>query len=124
MKEREILEKAAKAAGYDAGHKWNAERLLLDPPVMALCIPNVSTGWNPLEDNGHALSLAVKLGMRVCVNNESGFSWVKNFVGSYPHGDDAEFATRLAIVMAAAQSFDKQQKSKAQPSPSKLESDN
>lgn len=116
MKEREILEKAAKAA--DVEITW--ENSLSHPERIERFrgLPN-HFAWNPLEDNADAFALAVKMGFRVCVNNESGFSWVKNFVGSYPHGDDAEFATRLAIVMAAAQSFDKQQKSKAQPSPSK-----
>ena len=62
MTDRELLELAARACGYDTSHNWNAERLELDPPVDALCIAEVSTGWNPLEDDGQALRLAISLG--------------------------------------------------------------
>ena len=63
MTDRELLERAAHACGYDTSHRWNAERLTLDPPVDALCIDGVSTGWNPLEDDGQALRLAIALGV-------------------------------------------------------------
>jgi hypothetical protein len=61
--DRELLELAAKACGFDTSHRWNAERLTLDPPVVALCIDGVSTGWNPLDDDGDALRLAISLGV-------------------------------------------------------------
>lgn len=35
--DRELLELAAKAAGYTTSHPWNAERLTMNPPVDALC---------------------------------------------------------------------------------------
>ncbi|WP_031254262.1 hypothetical protein [Curvibacter lanceolatus] len=64
MTDRELLESAARAAGYTTDHKWNAERLLLDPPVMALVAYRdgelVSTGWNPLENDGDAFRLGIK----------------------------------------------------------------
>lgn len=63
MTDRDLLELAARACGYDTTHHWNAERLALDPPVDALCIAEVSTGWNPLEDDGQALRLAIALGV-------------------------------------------------------------
>src|SRR5690625_1134478 len=63
--DRELLELAAKAAGYDTSHQWNADRMEMDPPVASLCIPGVSTAWNPLEEDGDALRLAVRLGITI-----------------------------------------------------------
>jgi len=33
MTDRELLELAAKSAGYDTSHEWNVLRLKIDPPV-------------------------------------------------------------------------------------------
>ena len=65
LTDREMLEIAARACGYDTKHSWNAHRLTLDPPVIALCIPNVHSGWNPLEDDGQALRLANDKGISI-----------------------------------------------------------
>lgn len=110
MTDRELLELAAKACGYDTSHPWNAERLTLDPPVFALCIDGVSTGWNPLSDDGHALRLAVKLQALVSQHLSyasvcfpygpmalRGQSWCEHYK------DDPCAATRRAIVRAAAE---------------------
>lgn len=61
MNDRELLELAAKACGYDTSNHWNAERLKLDPPVIGLVIDGVSTNWNPIDIDGQALRLAVTL---------------------------------------------------------------
>ena len=114
MTDRELLELAAKACGYDTSHRWNAERLLLDPPVIDLCIPNVSTGWNPLIDDGDALRLAVKLGIkerepvRICIeyqhDGEQAFTCIEHRGETTQyHTDDPYAATRRAIVRAAAE---------------------
>jgi hypothetical protein len=102
MTDRELLELAAKAAGMtidthyvDGGASvWEGERHHSD------WIPD----WNPLNDDGDALRLAVKFGF--CVNikercvvagNSPKNDWQQ------PLGDDPLAATRRAIVKAAAE---------------------
>lgn len=71
--DRELLEWAAKAAGYTTNHPWNAERLTLNPPVDALYVMNengvVHTAWNPFDDSGAALNLACTLYMTVKIDD-------------------------------------------------------
>lgn len=107
--DRELLELAAKACGYDTAHHWNAYRLTLNPPVESLCIGGVSTAWNPLRDDGHALRLAVKLGLSIqlgtykvaveFIPQEDGSS----ICVSEGYDNDEYAATRRAIVRAAAE---------------------
>lgn len=109
MTDRELLELAAKAAGYNTGHRWNRERLEMDTPVMAMVVHDsagqlVSTGWNPLDDDGQALRLAVKLG--ICVvfmedNDSVGAEHSRHGVIIIEAMDN--FGTRRAIVRAAAE---------------------
>ena len=114
--DRELLELAAKAVGYQTGHKWNRERLEMDPPVTAMVVHDaagelVSTGWNPLDDDGQALRLAVKL--RMTVINLTGLCEVmfdnngREDAISQDDGNDGELhddeITRRAIVRAAAE---------------------
>lgn len=111
--DRELLEQAAKAAGYPTNHPCNAERLLLEPPVIGLCIEGVSTNWNPLTDDGHALRLAVKLEMDMYFGDDEGtptFNAGSSLGEGKPFrycieaiGDDPRAATRRAIVRAAAE---------------------
>ena len=89
MTDRELLELAAKAAGY----KKRFVHYL---------------GWNPLIDDGDALRLAVKLGLGVSVplgykrTDVVAFSDSRiNVIES--HGSDPLAATRRAIVRAAAE---------------------
>lgn len=98
MTDRELLELAAKAAGY-----WNTE---FDTWSGA-----PSLNWNPLTDDGDALRLAVKL--YLTVSSCSGVVIVErpdvDHEGlDYPTfaervADDAMAATRRAIVRAAAE---------------------
>jgi hypothetical protein len=109
MKDRELLELAAKAAGYKI-HKahQSARDALIDPATASLWINAVSTGWNPLKDDGHALLLAVKLNLSAdffddaicvgCVLNDNEAVQLMEPVGSDPYA-----ATRRAIVRAAAE---------------------
>lgn len=111
--DRELLELAAKAAalgplvfangsdddGYDDGvwkYTWRCgeSKQLVD--------------WNPLDDDGDALRLAVKIGIspdwggfdiEVCRTS----SGARNFCYVEPHGADPYAATRRAIVRAAAE---------------------
>ena len=89
MTDRELLEFAAKAAGY----KKRFVHYL---------------GWNPLIDDGDALRLMVKLGLGVSVplgykrTDVVAFSDSRiNVIES--HGIDPLAATRRAIVRAAAE---------------------
>lgn len=113
--DRELLELAAKAVNFDTGHSWNALRLEMDPPVTAMVVHDasgnlVSTGWNPLENDGDALRLAVRLDLHVqCDFKEDEAKvyvyggWVGNEIEEEPGELDKFGATRRAIVRAAAE---------------------
>ncbi|HBP5766335.1 TPA: hypothetical protein L5705_002648 [Pseudomonas aeruginosa] len=95
MNDRELLELAARAAGID--------------PVLAEPI-NFSTGveyyWNPRDDDGDALRLAVKLRFDISVEREIQVSWWQGEsleTVTWPLGDDPFAAARYAIVRAAAE---------------------
>jgi hypothetical protein len=111
MTDRELLELAAKAAGYEV--RWHdafecfvhVKPFNLDnPPTLA----GQRTVWSPLTDDGDALRLAVKL--RLNINFEE-FDGVE-YACAVPHkshqgqdevmDDDENAATRRAIVRAAA----------------------
>ena len=64
--------------------------------------------WDPLEDDGHALRLAVKLGMylNIYTNQELRITNVgaaSHHLITEQHGQDPCAATRRAIVRAAAE---------------------
>ena len=97
MKDRELIEAAAKAAGMRG--RWHADygfNLRTDE------WPNI---WNPLTNDGDALRLAVKLQMDVFVRTDQWTEAVGPMVKVQrePHGTgNALAATRRAIVRAAA----------------------
>ncbi len=99
MTDRELLELAAKAAGIKALRCPNGvlrDCTGLDPAMNIFSAPE----WNPLTDDGDALRLAVRLGMRVTPRT----AWADGFNGftdSFNADDYA--ATRRAIVRAAAE---------------------
>ena len=99
MTDTELLEFAAKAAGYS-----------FDGYVLR----NNNTefeysGWNPLEDDGDAFRLAVHLRMNIC--HYSGCTDAPDRVGvnngygikPVPYKDDILKAVRRVIVLAAAE---------------------
>ena len=107
MTDRELLELAAKAGGYS--HYEYVENEYRDGrkvtghycSLLEVCV-------NPLDDDGDALRLAVKLGM--CVDCVDGSMMVEFFVkdkikhiGIEIYTDDPYAATRRAIVRAAAE---------------------
>ena len=107
MTDKELLELAAKAAGYDVTHPVNLIRLNMDPPVVSLFIPNVSTAWNPLKDDGDALRLAVKLGMYLNIYThpkmqQTNVGAASRYLVTEAHESDSGAATRRAITRAAA----------------------
>jgi hypothetical protein len=103
MTDKEMLDLAAKAAGIE-GFWWGQDFCYAYNGNL-----NVPVPWRPLIDDGDALRLAVKLGMRVEVRGEvetEAKYWLKSdgynylaeghFIGSFA-------ATRRAIVRAAAE---------------------
>ncbi|MGK8398927.1 hypothetical protein [Burkholderia cenocepacia] len=99
MSDRELLELAAKAAGmvvvsdYD-GATW--AHLADEHPEQAV-------RWNPLDDDGDALRLVVKLGLQVTVvKGDKTFAEREQGFAFQDHGEDPCAATRRAIVRAAA----------------------
>lgn len=103
MTDRALLEKAAKAAGFDTP-RFNDGSLGRGVGISTETGPYCQRLWNPLNDDGDALRLAVKLRLRVDVYGYR----VKVSRGSLVEADekfdvgDPYAATRRAIVRAAA----------------------
>lgn len=108
MVDRQLLELAAKAAG----HKWGksiAEDRAANGSISLWLLPEDGslgcTAWNPLENDGHALWLAVKLQMGILVDERTKKCAAAVDEGNYlfePMGSDPYAATRRVIVRAAA----------------------
>lgn len=114
MTPREILELAAKAAGYTVNARSQAERDAIGAGDVGLWIDGVSTCWNPRDDDGDALrllaampslwSLSLKFG---APSVEMDVAWgygpgivCNEFAGKCV---DRAAAIRLAITRAAAE---------------------
>jgi hypothetical protein len=95
MTDREMLELAARATGYN-WRDWtpNSNPLMAEWPY----------DWNPLTDDGDALRLAVKLSLNVQINQISVnvYYGETKFVGEECLSAGRDAATRRAIVRAAA----------------------
>ena len=113
MNDRELLELVAQVEGYDTTHSMNAQRLLLDPPVIALLIRTkdrgelLQTAWNPLESKDGAFQLMVAHGMKVDVDLEEGCTRILDefndtILRQMHFAAGPEEATRRAIVRAVA----------------------
>lgn len=103
--DRELLELAAKAAGYLL--TWEGD----NPPYPRAAHDGRNPCWNPLTDDGDALRLAAVLEIHIEWSGARGrvdsvqaspkglghFAWVELT------GDDRAAATRRAIVHAAAE---------------------
>ncbi len=97
MSDRELLEWAAKAAGYQYARHGGY-----------IVVDGIPGNWNPLKDDGDALRLAVKLNLSmdlfedgICVGYTPGSNdcdQVMEVCESDPYA-----ATRRAIVRAAAE---------------------
>ena len=105
MTDREMLELAARAAG-----------IVVTDDMRELWLHARSSAWNPLDDDGDALRLAVKLLIRVSVNRAFRLSIPGSVTVEYPDRDGFYFAlgeavtngdpyaaTRRAITRAAAE---------------------
>ena len=90
MTDKELLELAAKAAGYDE------TRVCIDELFWVLTDSDDWHPWNPLTDDGDALRLAVKLGLLADDGYTAMFCNALDKENPYA-------ATRRAIVRAAAE---------------------
>jgi hypothetical protein len=108
VSDRELLELAAKAAGYDyecTSHTGYPE----DEQHQIRSASGSLIDWNPLTDDGDALRLAVKLGIAVQCHLHDGEGYALAGAGQIPNAvdirpnDDPYAATRRAIVRAAAE---------------------
>lgn len=95
--DREFLQLAAKAAGYDVE---------FDKPHPVIINNGTGKYWNPLTDDGDALRLAVTLEIELHLyeGNEVDAKYAgRGKTCSEPWGIDGMEATRRAIVRAAAE---------------------
>lgn len=105
--DRELLELAAKAAGYRvAAWKENDTALVKHPSAPESCMV---FPWAPLKDDGDALRLADKLGLIVDAWNERAMQAIRHGLGhrDWVYASEDQIltgleATRRAIVRAAA----------------------
>ncbi len=91
--DRELLELAAKASG-ELTASWYGNDAYFD---------GVLSRWNPLNDDGDALRLAVRLSLLVDVTAFSVTAMVNGVISAKEkHDGDPYAATRRAITRAAA----------------------
>ena len=106
--DRELLELAAKAVGL-TGWRYAGPSGLhkMINPSQPETTGSIGPAWNPLTDDGDALRLAVKLHIDVllrgptlaqCIGTPSATVYAE-----VPRDDNANAATRRAIVIAAAE---------------------
>lgn len=98
MDDRELLELAAKAAKA-AGIEIDPDNI--DTPIESI-LTKAGVWWNPLNDDGDALRLAVHLGIDVVPGEGLALAYCGGLQAAEYHGDDPFAATRRAIVRAAA----------------------
>ena len=100
MTGRELLEMAAKAAGYPCYRPMGDEgfQVKLDPLHRWF-------DWNPLTDDGDALRLSVQCKIDVKHYDVYVVAWWDNYFGTgrIDYYGDPCAATRRAIVLAAAE---------------------
>ena len=105
MTDRDLLELAAKAAGYEV--VWGDVTTFADGTVVdcsdMLYIKTNGAYWNPLSDDADAFRLAVKLRMDLMLYSTTKGAFIKGQQHAEQEGDDPYAATRRAIVRAAAE---------------------
>lgn len=93
--DRELLELAAKAAGYDT--KSDGEGGLTITVRRGVC-----RNWDPLTDDGDALRLASDLELEVSFGQYGAIIYMKGGIKIEEISEDYRPAIRKAIVRAAA----------------------
>ncbi len=101
MTDKELLEKAAKAAGYSTAPYFDGPHIGANKYEYTEG-PN---GWNPLTDDGDALRLAVKLNLIIEFYQTYVYVYYSMSEKTFEedHDGDSYAATRRAIVRAAAE---------------------
>ena len=106
MSDRELLEKAAMAAGYVVD--GYVDNMIVQPPkekAGGLVIRNEQGGhslWNAEKDDGDALRLAIDLGLVVdCSRPSAALPFARHACEQADYADQ-KAATRRCIVRAAA----------------------
>lgn len=106
--DRELLELAAKAAGMKLADE--VDSYIPGSRAMWVVGPGGRDAvWNPLNDDGDALRLALAIPACIVIDNDMGWCGVhlKGARGKYDlveqFGNDKKAATRRAIVRAAAE---------------------
>jgi hypothetical protein len=114
MTDRELLELAAKAAGIGPldfdyakheGHEFYWGPRL--PMPQGVLMAAMHTYWNPIDDNGDAFRLAVKLKLHLYPGDDDidvvplDDNWCSTELFDFHNGDECA-AWRLAITRAAA----------------------
>jgi hypothetical protein len=100
MTDKELLELAAKAAGYKI-ELWGSPDYCshrTSPVAFINADKRLWEEWNPLTDDGDALRLAVRLKL---LDEHAGFTYV--LAEEHLLTADKDAATRRAIVRAAAE---------------------
>jgi hypothetical protein len=94
--DRDLLEKAAKAAGYEVAR--------IGDDGDSLLLVGVQDPWRPHRDDGDALRLAVKLHVAIDIAADNVCVWIQHFDRRFsePCNGDVAAALRRAIVRAAA----------------------
>ena len=105
MTDRELLELAAKAAGIDY---WVVRFAPKSAPIERLHITKdgETVEWNPLQDDGDALRLAVRLGIAPIQDEKEKVCaayWTDVHCVHVAYKGDPYTATRRAIVRASAE---------------------
>ncbi|QGZ66329.1 hypothetical protein [Paraburkholderia acidisoli] len=106
MTDRELLELAAHAAKFRV-HGWIGEKFyVINPPNPAAHYDPFS--WSPLDDDGDALRLAVKLG--VCLETAASievgtFTYAGVTEGEYESGVEAWYVTKEAVTITAQEVY-------------------
>lgn len=101
MADKELLELAAKAAEM---RLWRDRET--DSDYWGDATSNyICSQWNPLTNDGDALRLAVRLGLRLWFREDNGFPVVNKAKGAWEAREELDpyAATRRAIVRAAAE---------------------
>jgi hypothetical protein len=120
LSDRELLELAAKAVGYDTSHQRNGERLLngINALVAYKNGRLVATAWNPLEDDGNALKLAVDLSLQITIDADAESTKVadcgETIAVQMWFDGGAHAATRRAIVRTAARLYQRREQGEPQ----------
>lgn len=113
MTEREMLELAAKAAGYEVRKNYevrDADDIFKGLQIRTDPRTKFSGVWNPIKNSDDALNLAVRLKLEILpeIMRKNGCD-VRNHQGEWfteqykDHNEDAMSALFLAITRAAAE---------------------